>query len=56
MTSGLTNRRHQPPLALAATVLRVPLSQFTPRGGDGSAFYVRHHYTLCNHSAFYFIV
>ena len=35
------SRRDQPPLALAATVLRVPLSRFTPRVGGGSAFYVR---------------
>ena len=29
--------------------LAVPLSRFTSRVGGGSAFYVRHHYTLMKH-------
>ena len=40
------SRRSQRPLALAATVLRVPLSRFTPQVGGGPAFCVGHEITF----------
>ena len=40
ITSRLTSRRSQPPLALS-----VPLTRFTSQVGGGSAFYVRHQHT-----------